>query len=234
MKPDFLAGMSHELRTPLNCILGFSEVLLDEKPGPLNEKQKEYLGDVYNSARHLLQLINDVIDLAKIEAGKLELNPEPFPPLKAIREVCAVINGIAQKKRIDVRCAASPEAATVTLDQRAFKRVCYNLLSNAVKFTNPGGAVEITAARDGSGLEVRVKDTGVGIKKADLPRLFRQYEQLESGPARRHEGSGLGLALTKSLVERQGGRIEVESEYGRGSTFTVILPVARSGENGHA
>jgi protein-histidine pros-kinase len=234
MKSEFLASMSHELRTPLNGIIGFTEFLVDEKPGPLNAKQKEYLLDVYNSAQHLLQLINDVLDLAKVEAGRIDLHPETFPLAKAIREVCAVVNGIANKKRVELRCAAPPETGNVILDPQKFKQVCYNLLSNAVKFTDPGGEVEISAALiGGERFQVWVKDTGIGIKEGDLKRLFREFEQLESGPTRRFEGTGLGLALTRKLVEFQGGSVGVESEYGHGSTFTVTLPVIFRGEPGH-
>ncbi len=226
LKSEFLANMSHELRTPLNCIIGFTEFLVDEKPGPLNPKQKEYLTDVYNSSRHLLQLINDVLDLAKVEAGKIELNPETFPLAKAIEEVCAVVKGIAQKKSVSVKWAVPPELGNVTLDQQKLKQVCYNLLANAVKFTDPGGRVEMNvSARDEDRFEVRVRDTGIGIRKEDMQRLFREFEQLESGTARRFEGTGLGLALTKKLVEFQGGSIGVESEYGKGSTFFVVLPI---------
>jgi protein-histidine pros-kinase len=225
MKSEFLANMSHELRTPLNGIIGFTEFLVDEKPGPLNAKQKEYLTDVYNSAQHLLQLINDVLDLAKIEAGKIDLNPETFVLAKSIGEVCAVINGIARKKGVNVRCALPADLGSVTLDQQKFKQICYNLLANAVKFTDPGGAVEIGAAPlDGDRFKVWVKDTGIGIKAEDMKRLFREFEQLESGAARRFEGSGLGLALSRKLVEHQRGSIDAESEYGKGSTFTVTLP----------
>jgi len=234
MKSEFLASMSHELRTPLNGIIGFTEFLVDEKPGPLNAKQKEYLTDVYNSAQHLLQLINDVLDLAKVEAGKIDLNPEPFEVAKAIGEVCAVINGIAQKKRVEVRIAVAPELGSVNLDQQKFKQVCYNLLSNAVKFTDSGGKVEIAAQPvEGGRFRVTVTDTGIGIKPEDMKRLFREFEQLESGTARRFEGTGLGLALTRKLVELQGGSIAAQSEYGRGSTFTVILPVIQTKEEAH-
>jgi protein-histidine pros-kinase len=227
MKSEFLASMSHELRTPLNGIIGFTEFLIDEKPGSLNEKQKEYLNDVYQSAQHLLQLINDVLDLAKIEAGKIHLHPESFGIAKAIREVCAVINGIAQKGGVTVTQAISPALGDVTLDQQKLKQICYNLLANAVKFTDLGGKVEIAAAPVGAGhFEIRVTDNGVGIRKEDMGRLFHEFEQLEKGTARRYEGSGLGLALTKKLVEFQGGSIRVESEFGAGSVFTVTLPIA--------
>ncbi|MFA5892210.1 MAG: ATP-binding protein, partial [Actinomycetota bacterium] len=226
MKSEFLANMSHELRTPLNGIIGFTEFLIDEKPGPLRPKQKEYLGDVLNSARHLLQLINDVLDLAKVEAGKMELHPETFPVRKAVEEVTAVIKSIAQKKHIALGIEVSDGLDAVTLDQHKFKQVLYNLLSNAVKFSDEGGRVAILARlMDPHQLEVQVRDTGIGIKAEDINRLFTEFEQLDSGTARRFEGTGLGLALTKKIIEFQGGRIGVESEPGKGSVFTVVLPV---------
>jgi PAS domain S-box-containing protein len=226
MKSEFLANMSHELRTPLNGIIGFTEFLIDEKPGPLQPKQKEYMGDVLNSARHLLQLINDVLDLAKVEAGKMELHPEIFPVHKAVEEVAAVIKGIANKKRIVVGIEIGADLDAVTLDQHKFKQVLYNLLSNAVKFSDEGGKVDIRARRlDEHRLEVQVRDTGIGINAEDIGRLFTEFEQLDSGTARRFEGTGLGLALTKKIVEFQGGQISVESETGKGSVFTVVLPV---------
>ncbi len=226
MKSEFLANMSHELRTPLNSIIGFTEFLIDEKPGPLQPKQQEYLSDVLNSARHLLQLINDVLDLAKVEAGKMELHPETFPVRKAIEEVTAVIKGIANKKHIAVSIEVSDGLDAVKLDQHKFRQLLYNLLSNAVKFTDEGGKVDIHARRlDLHRFEVQVHDTGIGIKAEDIKRLFTGFEQLDSGPARRFEGTGLGLALTKKIIEFQGGRIGVESESGKGSTFIVVLPV---------
>jgi len=232
MKSEFLANMSHELRTPLNGIIGFSEFLIDEKPGPLQPKQKEYMGDVLNSARHLLQLINDVLDLAKVEAGKMELHPEIFPVHKAVEEVAAVIKGIAHKKHIAVSIEIGTDLDFVTLDQHKFKQVLYNLLSNAVKFSDDGGKVDVHARRlDAHQFEVLVRDTGIGIKAENLNRLFTEFEQLDSGTARRFEGTGLGLALTKKIVEFQGGHIRVESEPGKGSVFTVVLPVmTRTGE----
>jgi PAS domain S-box-containing protein len=226
MKSEFLANMSHELRTPLNGIIGFTEFLFDGKPGPLMPKQKEYLGDVLSSARHLLQLINDVLDLAKVEAGKMELHPETFPARKAVEEVSAVIKGIAQKKHIVVGIEIGTGLGAVTLDQHKFKQVLYNLLSNAVKFSDEAGKVDICVRRlDADQLEVQVRDAGIGIKAEDINRLFMEFEQLDSGTARRFEGTGLGLALTKKIVEFQGGNIRVESEPGKGSMFTVVLPV---------
>jgi len=225
LKSEFLANMSHELRTPLNAIIGFAEVMIDGRPGPLNDKQKEYLGDVHASAQHLLQLINDVLDLAKIEAGKISLHPETFSPVKAIENVHAVVHGLALKGRVALRCAVSPEVGPLELDLSKFKQICYNLLSNAIKFTDAGGSVHLDLSPKGEDrFEIRVADTGIGIKQDDLPRLFREFEQLEGGMARRFEGTGLGLALTKKLVEAQGGSIRVESESGKGSAFTVNLP----------
>jgi len=231
MKSEFLANMSHELRTPLNGIIGFTEFLIDEKPGPLKPKQKEYMGDVLNSAHHLLQLINDVLDLAKVEAGKMELHPEIFPVHKAVEEVAAVIKGIANKKRIVVGITVGAGLEAVLLDQHKFKQVLYNLLSNAVKFSDDGGQVDVRAQRLGTHeLEVQVRDTGIGIKAEDIKRLFTEFEQLDSGTARRFEGTGLGLALTKKIIEFQGGHIRVESELGQGSVFTVVLPLMTGNE----
>jgi PAS domain S-box-containing protein len=225
-KSEFLSGMSHELRTPLNGIIGFTEFLIDEKPGPLRPKQKEYLGDVLNSGRHLLQLINDVLDLAKVEAGKMELHLETFPVRKAVEEVTAVIQGIASKKQISITIEVGPDLDAVTLDQQKFKQILYNLLSNAVKFSDDRGRISIRASRlDPQQLQVEVRDSGIGIKAEDIHRLFSEFEQLDSGPARRFEGTGLGLALTKKIVEFQNGRIRVESQPGLGSAFTVLLPL---------
>jgi PAS domain S-box-containing protein len=227
MKSEFLANMSHELRTPLNGIIGFAEFLVDGKPGPLNAKQKEYLGDVLNSGRHLLQLINDVLDLAKVEAGKMELNPEPFALAQAIAEVCAVAKPLAQKKAIQITLDVAAQLGQVTLDQQKLKQVLYNLISNAVKFTDDGGKVNIRAEPVGADrFTLAVKDTGIGIKPDDIQRLFHEFEQLESGAARRYEGTGLGLALTRKIVELQGGVISVQSEIGTGSVFSVVLPLA--------
>jgi PAS domain S-box-containing protein len=226
-KSEFMASMSHELRTPLNGIIGFSEFLVDGKPGALNPKQKEYLQDVLNSGRHLLQLINDVLDLSKVEAGKLEFIPEQFSLGKAVTEVCAVAGPIGQKKCIQVTVSIAPGLDRVTLDQMKFKQVVFNLLSNALKFTDNGGRVEICCEPNGlHQFSLAVTDSGIGIKPEDLPRLFKEFEQIESGAARRYEGTGLGLALTRKIVEMQDGCISVASEVGQGTTFTVILPLA--------
>jgi PAS domain S-box-containing protein len=226
LKSEFLAGMSHELRTPLNSIIGFSEFLLTG-PGPVSAaEQREYLEDILKSGDHLLQLINDVLDVAKIESGRMALYPEPFSPRSAIGEVCASVKRIASEKRLAVSTTVSRELASVTLDPVRFKQILYNLLSNAVKFTDPGGRVRIRARPlDTDRFQLEVSDSGIGIARGDLSRLFREFEQLDSGPARRYGGSGLGLSLTKKLVELHGGTIDVRSRPGRGTTFRITLPL---------
>lgn len=225
MKSVFLANMSHELRTPLNGIIGFSELLYDGKVGPLNEQQKDFLNDILSSGRHLLQLINDVLDLSKVEAGKMELFPETFALPQAVEEVCSVIAHLAQRKRIAIQQRLDDAVATVTLDRQRFKQVLFNLLSNAVKFTDDGGLVGIhVEPLDAQRLRLEVRDTGIGIQPSELGRLFHEFQQVDSGAARRHQGTGLGLALTRKLVEFQQGSIAVQSQPGQGSTFTVILP----------
>ncbi|UUZ68913.1 hypothetical protein LP416_03465 [Polaromonas sp. P2-4] len=225
MKSEFLANMSHELRTPLNGIIGFSEFLIDEKVGKLAVKQKEYLHDILNSGRHLLQLINDVLDLSKVEAGKMELHPETFSVAKAIEEVCSVVAPMAQKKNLVIRREVDPAVDEVTLDPQKFKQVLFNLLSNAVKFTDDGGKVDILVSpHDGARLRLQMRDTGIGIKTEDMSKLFVEFQQLDSGMARRYQGTGLGLVLTKKIIEFQQGAISVQSEVGKGSTFTVVLP----------
>jgi PAS domain S-box-containing protein len=225
-KDSFLASMSHELRTPLNGIIGFAEFLADGKPGAVNGKQKEYLEDILNSGRHLLHLINDILDIVKIQAGKLELNPETFRLGDVIQEVCAGVAPLALNKNIRLRVEIAPGIDQVTLDEQRLKQILYNLLSNALKFTDDGGAVEIKVAPgEERCFKLSVGDSGIGIKPEDLERLFKEFEQLESGTARRYGGTGLGLALTRKIVELQGGAISVESEIGKGSTFTVSLPM---------
>jgi PAS domain S-box-containing protein len=230
-KSDFLASMSHELRTPLNGIIGFTEFMSDGKPGPLNPKQKEYLGDILTSGRHLLQLINDLLDLAKVEAGKMRLYPETFRISAAIAEVCAVMKPLAQPKNITISVAVTPPLDFVTVDEQKFKQVLYNLMSNAVKFTGSGGVIEIAAViRDASHFEISVTDNGIGIRPEDIARLFTDFEQLDSGVAPAHGGTGLGLALTRRLVELHGGSVRAESDFGNGSRFIVLLPLFAVGE----
>jgi PAS domain S-box-containing protein len=226
LKSEFLATMSHELRTPLNGIIGFSEFLIDEKAGALNARQKEFLTDVLASGRHLLRLINDVLDLSKIEAGKMDLVAERFDLGAAVDEVCAVVSPIAKTKAISLHRHVSDDVANVILDRHRFIQILYNLLSNALKFTNTGGRVSVSLDREDDALRLQVRDSGIGIRPADLPKLFREFQQLDSGTGRRHDGTGLGLVLTKRLAELHGGSVGAESEIGKGSVFTVRLPLA--------
>jgi PAS domain S-box-containing protein len=226
VKDLFLANMSHELRTPLNGIIGFAEFLVDGKPGMVNPKQKEYLQDILNSGRHLLQLISDILDLTKVGSGKMELYPERFSIRKAIEEICALSGPIALKNAIQINVKVAPNLGEAMIDQQKFKQILYNLLSNAIKFNHDGGKVEVVAEPHGtSRFKLLVHDNGIGVKSEDLGRLFNQFEQLESHTSRHYEGTGLGLALTRKIVELQGGIISVESEFGKGSDFTVVLPL---------
>lgn len=232
LKSQFLANMSHELRTPLNAINGFSEYLIDLHAGPLTAKQLECLQYVLSSGRHLLRLVSDVLDLAKVEAGKLELFPERCLVVDVLGEVCSVVNGLAREKLIALDWRCEPPLEQATLDVQKFKQVMFNLLANAVKFTNPGGSVRVLARLvDAEHLEVRVADTGIGISPADLSKLFVRFQQLDHSSGPKQEGTGLGLALSKRLVECQGGTIGVESELGRGSTFyfTILRELPASG-----
>jgi PAS domain S-box-containing protein len=230
-KDRFLASMSHELRTPLNAIIGFTEFLIDGKPGPVNEKQSEYLGDVLQSGRHLLNLINDMLDLVKVQAGKVELSPEPFSLTDAIQEVCTGMRPLAEGKQIEMKVSVAPTIGTVTLDRQRFKQILYNLVSNALKFTEDGGHVWIDALPDeGDRFRLTVSDDGIGIRAEDVGRLFTEFEQLDTGAARRFGGTGLGLALTRTLVRIQGGDIRIDSEIGKGSRFIVVLPLVMEKE----
>jgi PAS domain S-box-containing protein len=225
LKSEFLASMSHELRTPLNGILGFSELLVDLRFGPLNDKQREYIADINECGKHLLQLINDVLDLSKVEAGKMELHVEPCSPRAAMSAVCTLIAPLAQKKKVRLSQTPGTDVDQAVLDVQKFKQILFNLLSNAVKFTDAGGTIEIgLQADEPDRLRLVVSDTGIGIAAEDMGRLFEAFRQLDGGLARRFGGTGLGLALTKKIVELQGGSIEVQSEPGKGSTFTVLLP----------
>ncbi|MDB4975142.1 MAG: hypothetical protein JWN48_3483 [Myxococcaceae bacterium] len=226
LKSEFLASMSHELRTPLNAIIGFSELLADGLAGELNPRQGEYVGHVLTGGTHLLHLINDVLDLAKIEAGKVELFPVEFELEPELEEVCSVARALAKHKEIEVRMRCQPALDRVTLDLQKFKQVLFNLLANAVRFTREGGLVELEASASGSDrLEIRVRDNGIGIRREDLPKLFHEFSRVPSAAkARPDEGTGLGLVLAKKLVESQHGQIGVESRFGHGTTFQVVLP----------
>ena len=224
-KSEFLANMSHELRTPLNAILGFAQLLQKKLFGELNEKQEEYVEDIRSSGKHLLSLINDVLDLSKVEAGQIELQVAPFSLREAVERGVVMVRERASKDGIAVAADVDPEVQLVNADERRIRQVLFNLLSNAVKFTPTGGRVEVTAARVGDDIHVAVVDTGPGIAPEDRKRIFEEFQQTEAG-AKQNEGTGLGLALSKRLVELHGGRIWVESELGAGSRFAFTLPAA--------
>lgn len=231
LKSDFLANMSHELRTPLNAILGFSELLIDKKVGTLTSKQSEYLNDIHASGRHLLQLINDVLDLAKIESGKMDLTVESFSLAEEVEGIVSTLKPLAERKQIEVRTILSEEIGTITVDKNKFRQILYNLLSNAIKFNEQRGRVTIETFLQGRNFVMRTRDTGIGISKPNLEKLFIPFVQLDSGTARKHEGTGLGLALTRNIVELHGGQIWVESIVGEGSTFSVTLPLHMKQQN---
>jgi len=225
LKSEFVANMSHELRTPLNAIIGFAALMHGEKVGPLAPDQKEYMGDILDSSRHLLQLINDVLDLAKVESGRMEFKIETVELSIVIQEVKEALRGLAAERRIQVEIVTDPVLTEANLDARMLKQILFNYLSNAIKFTREGGHVRVRiAAGDVDTFRIDVEDDGIGIRAEDLPKLFVEFQQLDSGTAKKHAGTGLGLALAKRLVEAQGGKVEVRSVLGKGSTFSAILP----------
>lgn len=224
-KSQFLANMSHELRTPLNAIIGFSELQLDESIALTPEERREFLGNILSSGRHLLRLINDILDLSKVEAGRMELHPEPFFVGETIDGVLNTIRPLAAKKQIGVEVTLDPSLKTLVADPGKVKQILYNLLSNAIKFTPEGGRVGLVASQDGGEARFAIWDTGIGIKPEDQARIFEEFYQVEATAAKPYEGTGLGLALAKKFVELHGGKIWVGSEPGKGSTFTFTLPL---------
>ena len=230
-KSNFLANMSHELRTPLNAIIGFSELLEDDSFGPLTERQKRYVANVHSSGRHLLQLVNDILDLAKVEAGRLLLEPESINLNTLLHDMQRGLEPLAVAKRQAFVLEIPEELPPIIADRAKVKQILYNLLSNAIKFTKEGGRVGVRgkysrAEHSQPQLEIAVWDTGIGIAPEDLKRVFLEFEQLDSSYVRQQEGTGLGLALSQRLVEAHGGRIWVESKVGKGSTFTFVLPAS--------
>ena len=224
-KSEFLANMSHELRTPLNSIIGFSEILHDGVFGPVNEKQAKYVNNVLVSGKHLLQLINDILDLSKVEAGKIELVYEDFSVSDAINEVRTLTASIAAKKSIVVDVSVDEGLPMIHADEGKFKQILYNLLSNAIKFTPEHGSVTVGARQSGDMAEISVTDTGIGISEADQKKLFQPFMQADATTSREYGGTGLGLSLVKKFSELHGGTAWVESEIGTGSTFTFTIPV---------
>jgi signal transduction histidine kinase len=223
-KSTFLANMSHELRTPLNSIIGFSEVLGTKLFGELNPKQAEYITDIHESGRHLLSLINDILDLSKIEAGRLELNTSSFELPAVVGNVLTLMKERAARRSVSLLSDVPARVGMITADERKVKQVLINLLSNAVKFTEAGGTVTIRIRLTPQDVVISVIDTGIGIAAADHQLIFEEFRQVTSDYTRKQEGTGLGLALCKRLVELHGGRIWVESQPGQGSVFTFTLP----------
>ena len=221
--------MSHELRTPLNAIIGFSEVLVERMFGELNEKQDEYLRDIFSSGRHLLSLINDILDLAKIEAGRMELELGRFDLPAAMENALTLVKGRAATHAIVLHLEVDGRLGEFVGDERKIKQVLVNLVSNAVKFTPEGGRVEVRAAPANGGVEFAVSDTGIGIAPEDQEAIFEEFRQVGTDYAKKREGTGLGLSLTKRIVELHGGRIWVKSQVGQGSTFTFTLPLRAHG-----
>ncbi|MGB2874116.1 MAG: HAMP domain-containing sensor histidine kinase [Gaiellaceae bacterium] len=222
-KSDFLATMSHELRTPLNAIIGFSEVLHEQMFGELNERQLTYVGDVLEAGEHLLSLINDVLDLAKIEAGRMELELSEVAIPEVLRSAVSMHSERASHGGVELSLTTEPQEITISADGRRVRQIVFNLLSNAVKFTPAEGRVDVSARLDESQVEIAVADTGPGIAPEELETIFEEFEQSRDG--KKVEGTGLGLPLSRKLVELHGGRLWVESEFGRGSTFRFTLPV---------
>lgn len=223
LKSAFLATMSHELRTPLNSIIGFSGILREELAGPLNDEQKKQLGMVSSSAGHLLSLINDVLDISKIEAGQLRVADEPVDLRVVIQKMYQTIRPLAEKKSLSLELRIAPDVKTVRGDSRRIEQILLNLLSNAIKFTDSGKIQVESCVKDDTVL-VRVIDNGIGIREEDLDRLFKPFSQVDTGMTRQYDGTGLGLSITRRLATLMGGDVSVESVYGKGSTFTVTLP----------
>ena len=226
-KSEFLANMSHELRTPLNAIIGFSEVLLQRMFGELNERQEEYLRDVLMAGQHLLSLINDVLDLSKVEAGRMELELGTVDVSALVAGATVMIRERANAHGISLAQRLDPNVGNVTADERKVRQVLFNLLSNAIKFTPEGGRIEVSAVRQDREVLLAVKDSGAGIAPEDQSRIFEKFEQTTTGRSQ-EASTGLGLTLAKSFIELHGGRIWVESAPGLGSTFTFTLPIAAS------
>ncbi|OJH49490.1 multi-sensor signal transduction histidine kinase [Methanohalophilus portucalensis FDF-1] len=224
-KSEFLANMSHELRTPLNSIIGFSTILKDRKHGDLNENQTRYISNVLKSGKHLLDLINDILDISKIEAGRMGYEPENVNLSETVGEVVTLMQPMANKKHIELTSNIEPEDIVIFADKIKFKEIMYNLLSNAIKFTPQKGKVAITSQLVSDNIEISISDNGIGIPDEKYQSIFDPFKQLDSSSTRKYGGTGLGLAIVKRYVKMHGGSIRVESEPGKGSTFTLAIPV---------
>ena len=229
LKSTFLATMSHELRTPLNSIIGFTGIMLQELPGPLNAEQRKQLGMVQGSSRHLLDLINDVLDISKIEAGQLEILPKRFDLRDALAKVMASVGPLARQKDLALESKVSPKVNFIISDPRRVEQILINLLNNAIKFTETG-SICMESTVSGDKIVIHVTDTGVGIRPEDLGQLFKPFQQINTGINRQHEGSGLGLSICIKLAHALGGTLSVESKWGVGSTFTLTIPKKNGGK----
>ncbi len=225
-KSQFLAGMSHELRTPLNAIIGFSEVLKDESFGQLNPKQKEYIGDIWTSGKHLLSLINDILDLSKVEAGKMELELDQVLIPTLLQGSLTMIKEKSEKHGIQLKLNIDKKISAITADERKIKQIIYNVLSNAVKFTPPGGSITITAEnKDRDNILISIADTGIGIEDKDKHKVFEEFQQIDNTYSRQYAGTGLGMPLSKKMVELHHGKMWFESiGTNKGTCFYILLP----------
>ena len=224
-KSRFLATMSHELRTPLNAIIGFSDMLANETLNLDAAREREYAKLINDSGRHLLSVVNGILDMSKMESGNFEITPEPFAPAPAIRSCCDILVLKAQEAGVELKTRIAADLPEIVADRRAVNQILINLISNAVKFTPRGGRVSVSAFCDGARLSVMVEDTGVGIGEADLPRLGEAFFQARASYDRRHDGTGLGLSIVKGLVRLHGGDMEIRSRLGAGTQVTVRLPL---------
>ncbi|RNI12425.1 sensor histidine kinase [Methanohalophilus sp. RSK] len=228
-KSEFLATMSHELRTPLNSIIGFSQVMKTEKAGRLNDKQDHYLNNIFRSSKHLLQIINSILDLSRIESKFVELKYTNVDINAVFDELLEILYPFADEKSIAIHIENKSDTKLLTVDEQKFKQMLYNLLNNSIKFTNPGGYVEVVVNENSGWLHISIKDNGRGIPKDKIKAIFLPFHQLDQYETRSYGGTGLGLALVKKYVEMHGGQIDVESEVGKGSTFHLAIPVKNHG-----
>jgi len=224
-KSEFMMAMTHELRTPLNSIIGFSELLKKKDFGELNKIQEKYVDNIHLSGKNLLMIINDILDLSKVEAGKIDLSIERISIVDVINESIAIIKDINTQKKIQVFTEIDPELDLIKADRNRIRQVLYNLLSNAMKFSKPQGSVTVTARKEGDMAQISVSDTGIGIKEENIGRLFKEFEQSDRGTSRHFGGTGLGLVISKKFIELHSGSIWVRSKYGEGSTFYFTLPL---------
>ncbi len=224
-KSAFMMAMSHELRTPLNSIIGFSDLLKKKDFGGLNEIQEKYVDNIHLSGHNLLMIINDILDLSKIEAGKIDITIEKMSIVEVINISIAIVKDIAKQNKIEIITEIEPGLDLIDADRNRIRQVLFNIMNNAIKYSKPEGTVTMTAKKEGDMAQISVSDTGIGIKEEDIGRLFKEFEQIDRGPSRQYGGTGLGLVISKKLIELHGGRIWLKSKYGEGSTFYFTLPL---------